>query len=231
VARLIGAPPGYVGFDQGGLLTDAIRKHPYTVLLMDEIEKAHPDVFNILLQVMDYATLTDNTGRKADFSHVVLLMTSNVGAWEAAGSPIGFGDAQGVDRSDKCMQAVEKVFSPEFRNRLDGVVPFHSLTTDIMERIVDKFVGELNDRLAERRVKVTLTDAARAWLAKNGYDDTYGARPMGRLIKNEIEDKLADAVLFGELASGGEAVVDAPAKGKKGKKKAEKQGNLVFSFR
>lgn len=231
VARLIGAPPGYVGFDQGGLLTDAIRKHPYTVLLMDEIEKAHPDVFNILLQVMDYATLTDNTGRKADFSHVVLLMTSNVGAWEAAGATIGFGDAQGADRSDKCMQAVEKVFSPEFRNRLDGVVPFHSLTTDIMERIVDKFVGELNDRLAERRVKVTLTDAARAWLAKNGYDDTYGARPMGRLIKNEIEDKLADAVLFGELASGGEAVVDAPAKGKKGKKKAEKQGNLVFSFR
>ncbi|NJB66607.1 ATP-dependent Clp protease ATP-binding subunit ClpA [Desulfobaculum xiamenense] len=226
VARLIGAPPGYVGFDQGGLLTDAIRKNPYTVLLLDEIEKAHPDVFNILLQVMDYATLTDNTGRKADFSHVVLLMTSNVGAWEAAGSTIGFGDAKYLDRSDKCMQAVEKVFSPEFRNRLDAVVPFRSLTGDIMERIVDKFIGELNGRLAERRVRVVLTAEARKWLAERGFDDTFGARPMGRLIKVEIEDKLADEVLFGKLAHGGEARVRVAKKGRGDKA----EPGLTFTF-
>jgi len=215
VARLIGAPPGYVGFDQGGLLTDAIRKNPYTVLLMDEIEKAHPDVFNILLQVMDYATLTDNTGRKADFSHVILLMTSNVGAWEASGSNIGFGGADDCDRSDKCLDAVEKVFSPEFRNRLDAVVPFHSLSGKIMEFVVDKFVRELNGRMADRKVTVTLTAAARKWFAREGYDDSFGARPMNRLIKREIESKLADEMLFGALVKGGVARVDIRRKKKK----------------
>ncbi|WP_461209972.1 ATP-dependent Clp protease ATP-binding subunit ClpA [Desulfocurvus sp. DL9XJH121] len=222
VSRLIGAPPGYVGFDQGGLLTDAIRKNPYTVLLMDEIEKAHPDVFNILLQVMDYATLTDNNGRKADFSHVILLMTSNVGAWEASGkASMGFAGSKYEDRSDKCLQAVEKVFSPEFRNRLDGVVSFSNLTPDVMGRIVDKFMDDLNARMAENRVSVRLTPGARAWLAEEGYDNAFGARPLARLIRKEIEDPLADELLFGSLVSGGEVVVEAP-RGKKGGKKGGK---------
>ena len=222
VSRLIGAPPGYVGFDQGGLLTDAVRKNPYTVLLMDEIEKAHPDVFNILLQVMDYATLTDNNGRKADFSHVILLMTSNVGAWEASGkATLGFADSLYEDRSDKCLQAVEKVFSPEFRNRLDGVVSFSNLTPDVMGLIVDKFIGELNERMAENRVHIRLTAGARAWLAEHGYDNAFGARPLSRLIRKEVEDPLADEMLFGALASGGEAVIEAPR---------SKKGKLRFRF-
>ena len=222
VSRLIGAPPGYVGFDQGGLLTDAVRKNPYTVLLMDEIEKAHPDVFNILLQVMDYATLTDNNGRKADFSHVILLMTSNVGAWEASGkATLGFADSLYEDRSDKCLQAVEKVFSPEFRNRLDGVVSFSNLTPDVMGMIVDKFIGELNERMVENRVHIRLTTGARTWLAEHGYDNAFGARPLSRLIRKEVEDPLADEMLFGALASGGEAVIEAPR---------SKKGKLRFRF-
>ncbi|MDY7000756.1 MAG: ATP-dependent Clp protease ATP-binding subunit ClpA, partial [Thermodesulfobacteriota bacterium] len=168
VARLIGSPPGYVGFDQGGLLTDAIRKNPYTVLLMDEIEKAHPDVFNILLQVMDYATLTDNNGRKADFSNVILLMTSNAGARDLAGKSIGFGRQKTEDKSDKCLAAVEKLFNPEFRNRLDAVVSFDSLNSEIMGQIVDKFTSELNGRMAGKKVRVSLTKKARAWLAEKG---------------------------------------------------------------
>lgn len=215
VSRLIGAPPGYVGFDQGGMLTDAIRKNPYTVVLMDEIEKAHPDVFNILLQVMDYATLTDNNGRKADFSHVILLMTSNVGAWEMSGKSMGFGALAHEDRSDQSMKAVEKVFSPEFRNRLDATVQFHSLTPEVMALVVDKFLAELNTRMAERRVTICLTAGAREWLAEKGYDNQFGARPLGRLMQKEIEDPLADEILFGSLRSGGEVVVEAPRGGMK----------------
>ncbi|MBU1001520.1 MAG: ATP-dependent Clp protease ATP-binding subunit ClpA [Proteobacteria bacterium] len=227
VSRLIGAPPGYVGFDQGGLLTDAIRKNPYTVLLMDEIEKAHPDVFNILLQVMDYATLTDNNGRKADFSHVILLMTSNVGAWEASGKgAMGFGDKAYEDRSDKFLQAVEKVFSPEFRNRLDGVVPFANLSPDVMGLIVDKFISELNGRMSEHKVSLRLTPGARSWLAERGFDNAFGARPLSRLIQTEVEDPLADELLFGALVRGGEVVAEAPRKRRK-KGEAEK---LRFKF-
>ncbi len=216
VSRLIGAPPGYVGFDQGGLLTDAVRKNPHTVLLLDEIEKAHPDVFNILLQVMDYATLTDNNGRKADFSHVVVLMTSNAGAWEMSGKTLGFGAQAVEDRSDLSLKAVEKTFSPEFRNRLDAVVPFRNLTPGVMERVVDKFMADLNRRMAERRVAIRLTAGARAWLARRGYDNQFGARPLGRLIQKEVEDPLADEILFGVLRSGGEVVVEAPRKGAAG---------------
>jgi ATP-dependent Clp protease ATP-binding subunit ClpA len=230
VSRLIGAPPGYVGFDQGGLLTDAIRKNPYTVLLMDEIEKAHPDVFNILLQVMDYATLTDNNGRKADFSHVVLLMTSNAGAFEMAGKSIGFSSTACEDKADRCMDAVEKLFSPEFRNRLDAVVSFHSLTPEIMIQIVDKLVAELNERMAEKRISVRLTDKARALLAERGYDNEFGARPLARLMEKEVEDPLADEMLFGRLAGGGNAVVDAPKTASKAAKGKREGLGLVFSF-
>ncbi len=230
VSRLIGAPPGYVGFDQGGLLTDAIRKNPYTVLLMDEIEKAHPDVFNILLQVMDYATLTDNNGRKADFSHVVLLMTSNAGAFEMAGKSIGFSSTACEDKADRCMDAVEKLFSPEFRNRLDAVVSFHSLTPEIMTQIVDKLVAELNQRMAEKRITVRLTDKARALLAERGYDNEFGARPLARLMEKEVEDPLADEMLFGKLAGGGNAVVDAPKSTPKAAKGKREGLGLVFSF-
>jgi len=212
VSRLIGAPPGYVGFDQGGLLTDAIRKHPHSVLLLDEIEKAHPDMFSILLQVMDYATLTDNNGRKADFSHVILLMTTNAGAREMSAKSIGFGDAETPDdRSDQGKKALDRLFSPEFRNRLDGIVTFKSLSPEVMDRIVAKYLGELNDQLRERKVAVTLTPAAVALLAKKGFDPVYGARPLARVIQTEIKDVLAHELLFGGLRQGGDAVVDAPA--------------------
>jgi len=212
VSRLIGAPPGYVGFDQGGLLTDAIRKHPHSVLLLDEIEKAHPDMFSILLQVMDYATLTDNNGRKADFSHVILLMTTNAGAREMSAKSIGFGSAEHPDdRSDQGRKALDRLFSPEFRNRLDGIVTFKSLNPEVMDRIVDKYLGELNEQLRERKVNVTLTPAAVALLAKKGFDPVYGARPLARVIQVEIKDVLAHELLFGSLRQGGDAVVDAPA--------------------
>ncbi|WP_018125639.1 ATP-dependent Clp protease ATP-binding subunit ClpA [Desulfovibrio oxyclinae] len=203
VARLIGAPPGYVGFDQGGLLTEGIRKQPHCVVLFDEIEKAHPDVFNILLQVMDYATLTDNNGRKADFRHVILLMTSNAGAREMSKGAIGFTRNEDDDRKSGALKAVEKLFTPEFRNRLDSIVQFDSLENWVMERIVDKFINELNGQLAERRVTVELTPAARTQLAKLGHDPAFGARPMGRTIQREIKDPLADELLFGKLMKGG----------------------------
>ncbi|MBX7257839.1 MAG: ATP-dependent Clp protease ATP-binding subunit ClpA [Candidatus Hydrogenedentes bacterium] len=208
VARLIGAPPGYVGFDQGGLLTDEIRRHPHCVLLLDEIEKAHPDLFNILLQVMDHATLTDNNGKKADFRNVILIMTSNAGAREMAAHTIGFssGDA---DTAGKGLKAIEKAFTPEFRNRLDAIISFKSLAKEIIERIVDKFIGELQGRLAVRKVNLILTDAARAWLAEHGYDKHFGARPLGRLIQTEVKDALADELLFGRLEKGGTVQVDA----------------------
>jgi len=203
VARLIGAPPGYVGFEQGGLLTDAIRKTPHCVLLLDEIEKAHMDMFSILLQVMDHATLTDNNGRKSDFRNVVLLMTSNAGAREMSGNAIGFKAGVEEDRALRGVGAIEKLFSPEFRNRLDAIIPFHSLTQEIMEKIVDKFMGELCAQLAVKNVTLELSPEARSWLAKKGFDPAFGARPLGRLIQKEVKDVLADQILFGELAAGG----------------------------
>jgi ATP-dependent Clp protease ATP-binding subunit ClpA len=205
VSRLIGAPPGYVGYDQGGLLIEQIRKQPHCVLLLDEIEKAHSDIFDVLLQVMDHATLTDNQGREADFRHVTLIMTSNAGAREMQTRAIGF--REGV-RGDGT-QAIEKIFSPEFRNRLDGIVRFDPLPPEVMERIVDKFVGELQGQLSERKVKVELTEAARQRLAREGYDKQFGARPLNRLIEREIKDALADELLFGKLAKGGRVLVDA----------------------
>ena len=208
VSRLIGAPPGYVGFDQGGLLTDSIRKHPYSVLLLDEVEKAHPDLFNILLQVMDYATLTDNSGRKADFRHVILIMTSNIGAREISTQSIGFGRQQDEDRAQKGIKAAEKYFSPEFRNRLDSTIAFNSLSPDLMEMIVDKHIGELNEQLKEKKVRVALEPSARKWLAQKGHDPDYGARPLGRLVQSELKDKLTDEILFGYLTHGGTVWVD-----------------------
>jgi ATP-dependent Clp protease ATP-binding subunit ClpA len=208
VARLIGAPPGYVGFDQGGLLTDNIRKHPYCVLLLDEIEKAHPDMFNILLQVMDYATLTDNTGRKADFRNVILLMTSNVGAREISTQSIGFGRDQSESKAHKGVKAAERHFSPEFRNRLDGIIPFRSLSEDLMERIVDKYVQELNAQLEDKKIVVELSPDAKAWLAKKGFDADYGARPLARIMQSELKDKLTDEILFGQLNKGGKVYVN-----------------------
>ncbi|WP_027184894.1 ATP-dependent Clp protease ATP-binding subunit ClpA [Desulfovibrio inopinatus] len=231
VARLIGAPPGYVGFEQGGLLTDAIRKHPYCVLLLDEIEKAHPDMFNILLQVMDYATLTDNNGRKADFNHVILLMTTNAGAREMASKSIGFGGVKAEDKTGRGLKALERLFSPEFRNRLDGTVSFKALDFNVMEQIVDKFLLELNDQVHERKVSIECTEAARKWLADAGYDQDYGARPLARVIQQEIKDPLAQAMLFGELRKGGQVLVDlaenAPSPHDE---RNEKDGPAVFTF-
>jgi len=206
VARLIGAPPGYVGFEQGGLLVDAVRTHPYAVVLMDEIEKAHPDVYNILLQVMDHATLTDNTGRKADFRQVVVILTSNAGSREMSAAAIGFGGAN-ASRSKtarlRAKEAVERIFSPEFRNRLDAIVSFQSLSPGVMETIVEKFVLQLESQLRERRVAITLQPEARTWLAAKGYDPIYGARPLARVIQTEVRDRLTDEILFGALEHGG----------------------------
>lgn len=208
VSRLIGAPPGYVGFDQGGLLTEAVRKAPYSVVLLDEVEKAHPDIFNVLLQVMDYATLTDNTGRKTDFSHVILIMTSNAGAFDMSRQAMGFGGASRQDAAHKGLKAVENTFSPEFRNRLDALVPFGSLTEDMMLRIVDKFVGEIVHSLEQRHVDLELSLTARQWLARKGFDPAMGARPLRRLLRTELEDKLAHELLFGSLAKGGSVRLD-----------------------
>jgi ATP-dependent Clp protease ATP-binding subunit ClpA len=204
VSRLIGAPPGYVGYDQGGQLVERVRKEPYTVLLLDEIEKAHPDLFGILLQVMDHATLTDNQGREADFRHVTLIMTSNVGAREMQAQGIGFG----AGRSSDGRREIERLFSPEFRNRLDEIVTFRDLPREVMARVVDKFVREVEGQLAERRVKLTLTDAARDWLAQKGYDPAFGARPMARVMQTELKDRLVDDLLFGALAKGGSVLVE-----------------------
>ncbi len=201
VSRLIGAPPGYVGFDQGGLLTDAIRKTPYAVLLLDEIEKAHPDIYNILLQVMDHATLTDNNGRKADFRHIVLLMTTNAGAHELSARRLGFGaDAHNPGNA---RNAIEKTFSPEFRNRLDAWVAFDALPSEVIRKVVDKLVKELAEQLAEKKISIELTEAGRTWLAEHGFDKSMGARPMARLIQNEVKKPLAEKILFGELKDGG----------------------------
>ncbi|MCU0587356.1 MAG: ATP-dependent Clp protease ATP-binding subunit ClpA [Syntrophobacteraceae bacterium] len=230
VARLIGAPPGYIGFDQGGLLTDAIRKQPYCVLLLDEIEKAHPDIFSILLQVMDHATLTDNNGKKADFRNVVLLMTSNAGAREMSAASIGFGGKESDDRTAKGMKAVENLFSPEFRNRLDGIVAFSGLTVGIMERIVDKFVTELEEQLAERRILLELSPAARSWFAEQGYDSTFGARPLGRFIQSEIKDVLADEILFGRLRGGGKVFISRSDEVPGEDAEVKRTEHLAFAF-
>jgi ATP-dependent Clp protease ATP-binding subunit ClpA len=208
VARLIGAPPGYVGFEQGGLLVDAVRTHPYAVVLMDEIEKAHPDVYNILLQVMDHATLTDNMGRKADFRQVILILTSNAGSREMTAPAIGFGVTDGVGSRAKtarlrAKEAVERIFSPEFRNRLDAIVSFQALSPAVMETIVEKFILQLESQLSERRVAITLDPDARAWLAAKGYDPLFGARPLARVIQTDVRDRLTDEILFGALEHGG----------------------------
>jgi ATP-dependent Clp protease ATP-binding subunit ClpA len=210
VARLIGAPPGYIGFDQGGLLTDGIRKHPYSVLLLDEIEKAHLDMYNILLQVLDHATLTDNTGKRADFRNVIIMMTSNVGSREMSSQTIGFGEAQ-YDTVSKGNKAIERFFNPEFRNRLDAIINFNPLTVEIMEKVVDKFIAELNEQLAIKKVSLSISDNARIWLAKRGHDPRYGARPLARLLQTEIKDILSEQILFGSLEKGGSVVVDIKA--------------------
>jgi ATP-dependent Clp protease ATP-binding subunit ClpA len=202
VSRLVGAPPGYVGYDRGGLLTEAIAKTPHAVVLLDEIEKAHPDVFNILLQVMDHGTLTDTNGKKTDFRNVVLIMTSNVGAEDLARTPVGFGTR---DRRGNDDLAYRSTFSPEFRNRLDARISFAPLTKDVMSRVVDKFIEELSTLLQERNVVLELADDVRALLSVQGYDPDFGARPLIRLIQDKLKRPLADALLFGNLANGGRA--------------------------
>jgi ATP-dependent Clp protease ATP-binding subunit ClpA len=211
VSRLIGAPPGYIGFDQGGLLTEAVTKHPYSVLLLDEIEKAHPDIFNILLQVMDHGTLTDNNGRKADFRNVVIIMTTNAGASELSKTAIGFTTAK---QSGDEMGEIKRMFTPEFRNRLDGIISFQSLDRAIILRVVDKFLMQLEEQLHEKKVDISFSQALRDYLADRGFDPQMGARPMSRLIQDTIRSALADELLFGRLAGGGKVAVDIDAEGK-----------------
>ena len=203
VSRLIGAPPGYVGFDQGGLLTEAVTKHPHSIVLLDEIEKAHPEVFNLLLQVMDHGTLTDNNGRKADFRNVVLVMTTNAGAQEMSRASIGFAEQ---DNTTDGMEVIKRMFTPEFRNRLDAIVQFSALSIEVVKTVVDKFLTELQAQLDEKRVTLDVDDAAREWLAREGYDEKMGARPMQRLIQEKIKRQLAEDLLFGDLANGGGVV-------------------------
>ncbi|MDQ7010970.1 MAG: ATP-dependent Clp protease ATP-binding subunit ClpA [Mariprofundaceae bacterium] len=205
VSRLIGAPPGYVGFDQGGLLTEAVNKTPHAVLLLDEIEKAHPDLFNLLLQIMDHGTLTDNNGRSADFRHIILIMTSNAGAFEMQQNVMGFNPQP---RTGEDAEAVKRLFTPEFRNRLDAIIPFAPLERETVLHVLDKFIIELETQLQEKRVEIELSDAARQWLAERGYDPLMGARPMARLIQKHIKTQLADAVLFGDMQKGGRVLVD-----------------------
>ncbi len=216
VSRLIGAPPGYVGFDQGGLLTEAIMRTPHAVLVLDEIEKAHPNLFNLLLQVMDSATLTDNNGKKADFRNVILIMTTNAGARELSSGGVGFRNQS--ETKGQAKGAIERTFSPEFRNRLDAWVPFKALDLENIKLIVDKFIKELNGQLAEKRVLVKLDESAKEWLAKNGFDGKYGARPMARLIHDKIKQPLAHEILFGKLTDGGSIAIE------------EKDDELVLNF-
>ena len=211
VSRLIGAPPGYVGFDQGGLLTEAVTKHPYSVVLLDEVEKAHPDIFNVLLQVMDHGTLTDTNGRKADFRNVVLVMTTNAGAEMLSKSTIGFSNSR--EHGDE-MGEIKRLFTPEFRNRLDAIIPFASLSEPIVMQVVDKFLMQLEEQLQEKKVEASFTDALRKHLGKKGFDPLMGARPMARLIQETIRKALADELLFGRLAQGGHVIVDIDDEGK-----------------
>jgi ATP-dependent Clp protease ATP-binding subunit ClpA len=217
VSRLIGAPPGYVGFEQGGLMTEAVNKHPYCVILLDEIEKAHPDIFNVLLQVMDHGTLTDNNGRKADFRNATIIMTTNAGAENLSKTNMGFTSAKqaGDEQAD-----IKRLFSPEFRNRLDATVSFAPLSQDIIIRVVDKFLIQLEDQLHDKKVEATFSDALKAYLGKKGFDPLMGARPMARLIQDTIRKALADELLFGQLANGGAVHVDIDE---------QEQVRLVFS--
>ena len=215
VARLIGSPPGYVGFDQGGLLTDGVDKNPYCVILLDEIEKAHPDVYNILLQVMDYGRLTDNNGKTINFRNAIIIMTSNAGAADAARAPVGF---MKVDRAGEEKEAVTRAFAPEFRNRLDAIIPFAHLSPEVVANVVNKFIFRLESQLADRNVTIALDDKARSWLVERGYERANGARPMARLIAEKIKKPLADEVLFGKLSKGGTVKVTVEA------------GELAFSF-
>ena len=205
VSRLIGAPPGYVGFDQGGMLTDAVDKNPHTVLLLDEIEKAHPDVFNVLLQIMDYGKLTDHNGKTVDFRNVILIMTTNAGASDLAKPAIGFARNERLGEDE---EAINRLFTPEFRNRLDSVIPFANLSPEVVGHVVDKFIMQLEEQLADRRVTIALSEAARDWLAKKGYDPNFGARPLGRLIQEKIKQPLSEELLFGKLSKGGAVTVD-----------------------
>jgi ATP-dependent Clp protease ATP-binding subunit ClpA len=215
VSRLIGAPPGYIGFEQGGLLTEAINKQPHAVLLLDEVEKAHPDVFNLLLQVMDHGSLTDTNGRKTDFRHVVVVMTTNAGAEQASRASIGFSPQ---DHSSDAMEAIKRTFTPEFRNRLDTIIQFKALTPETIGHVVDKFIFELEAQLSDKNVTIEVFEAARHWLAKKGYDPMMGARPMARLIQDKIKKALAEELLFGKLEKGGHVQV------------REENNELAFSF-
>jgi len=216
ISRLIGAPPGYVGFDQGGMLTDAIDQNPHAVLLLDEIEKAHPDLFNILLQIMDYGKLTDHNGKHVDFRNVVVIMTTNAGAAEMSKMAIGFGRDMQVGADE---EAINRLFTPEFRNRLDATISFSALPPEVISKVVDKFIGELSNQLGERKVSISLGKAARDWLAEKGYDQLYGARPLGRIIQDKVKKPLADELLFGKLAKGGQVEIDVA------------NGKLSFAFR
>ena len=205
VSRLIGAPPGYVGYDQGGLLTESVNKHPHSVILLDEIEKTHPEVFNILLQVMDHGTLTDNNGRKADFRNTIVIMTTNTGAQDMSRASMGF---QSQDHTSDATEMIKKTFSPEFRNRLDGIIQFNPLPTEVIRTVVDKFLVELQVQLEVQKVQLEVSEEVRDWLLENGYDKNMGARPMQRLIQDSIKTVLAEEILFGKLSkSGGIAYV------------------------
>jgi len=215
VSRLIGAPPGHVGFDQGGLLTDGVDQHPHCVLLLDEIEKAHMDLFNILLQVMDHGKLTDHNGKAVDFRNVILIMTTNAGASDMAKAAIGFGREVRIGEDE---EAVKRLFTPEFRNRLDAIIPFAALTPEIVARVVEKFVMQLEAQLADRNVTIELSSAAKEWLSERGYDPLYGARPLARVIQETIKKPLAEELLFGKLVKGGAVKVTM------------KDGKLDFEF-
>jgi ATP-dependent Clp protease ATP-binding subunit ClpA len=206
VSRLIGAPPGYVGYDQGGLLTDAVMKHPYAVVLLDEIEKAHPDVFNLLLQVMDNGTLTDNNGRKADFRHVILIMTTNAGAAEGSRNSMGFAEQDNVTDS---LEVIKRMFTPEFRNRLDAIIQFRQLAREDVRNVVDKFIAQMQGQLDEKGISLEIDQAARDWLAEHGYDSKMGARPMARLIQEKVKKPVAEEILFGRLVDGGHIHISA----------------------
>jgi ATP-dependent Clp protease ATP-binding subunit ClpA len=219
VSRLIGAPPGYVGFEQGGLLTDAVDQHPHCVLLLDEIEKAHPDLYNILLQVMDHGKLTDHNGKQISFRNVILVMTTNAGASDMAKPAFGFTRTK---REGDDVEAINRLFAPEFRNRLDAIVPFAHLPTEVIARVVDKFIMQLEGQLADRNVTIELSDEARGWLMERGYDQAMGARPMARVIQTHIKTPLADEVLFGRLKNGGTVRVVTAGSGPDSK--------LVFVF-
>jgi len=227
VSRLIGAPPGYVGFDQGGLLTDGVDQHPHAVLLLDEIEKAHPDLFNILLQVMDHGKLTDHNGKSIDFRNVILIMTSNAGAADMVKAPMGFNRDK---REGDDTEAINKLFTPEFRNRLDAVIPFAALSPKVIAKVVEKFVFQLEAQLADRGVTIELSSEAASWLGENGYDAKFGARPLARVIQEHIKMPLAEELLFGKLEHGGTVKVIVVEDDGDGKRKKDKKGKLAFEF-